>query len=421
MTRVINKCILYVEILRRKNQLLFNPTKENKMDAHQKLMGARCKLLMIHPFYGHMAMAINWIESPMADRPENQRTMGVRVLRGGRIECVWYKPFVDKLSFEEVFGVIQHEIEHLIRLHCVRIGGKIPHVWNIACDAAVNGTKENPRIGHQGKTSAMIVPLDGNIIWIPKGWPTDETADYYYERLMQDAEVVDNPSPSGMIDDHDIWGTSDMSKEEVRQIVNGLASQAASRAAGNIPGHLASILEKLATPIVSWSQILNKYLGQHLGNRRKTYSRRNRRIDEFGSIGISHRAAAKASVVVDTSGSISDSDLSQFFSEIEAISNRTKVCLLQWDHAFQGFDPRYRRGDWKRIKINGRGGTDMAAPVEWLYERGLVGDVCIMLTDGYCNYTDPKPFPMITCLTTGDGEKPSWGTTVSLNEHLKRE
>jgi hypothetical protein len=61
----------------------------------------------------------------------------------------------------------------------------------------------------------------------------------------------------------------------------------------------------------------------------------------------------------------------------------------------------------------------MAAPVEWLADRNLVGDVCVMLTDGYCSYTSKKPFPMITCITTGDGQACPWGTNIRLNPHLK--
>lgn len=212
-----------------------------------------------------------------------------------------------------------------------------------------------------------------------------------------------------------------MSKDEIRQLIHDAAVHAASRSQGRMPGHLSDLLKQLAEPIVSWRQIMRLYLGRHLGDRRKTYSRRDRRRDLFGLPGISHHAAATASVVVDTSGSISKEDLEQFFAEIDALAYRTRVCILQWDHAFQGFTPRYRRGDWKKIKIHGRGGTDMAAPVEWLLENRLIGDVCVMLTDGYCNYTEPRSFPMLTCITTPGGAEPNWGRVIYLNGKAEKE
>lgn len=359
--------------------------------------------------------------------PEHRRTMAVGVFRGGRIECIWYGPFVEARTTEELIGCIEHEIEHLVRVHCTRLGSRIAFIWNLASDMAVNGRADLPRIGY--RDASIVLPLGPDsketMIWIPKDWPDDETADYFYEKIMVDkdwewarrAAANGDECPAGMIDDHGYWGNTDLSPEEVRQCVQNVVSQATSRVAGKVPGHLVSVLERLGKPIVSWNQVLRQYFGRHLGNRRKTYSRRDRRNDTFGSPGISHHAAAKASIIIDTSGSISDNDLSQFFAEIETICYKARVCLLQWDHAFQSFTPRYRRGDWKKIKIKGRGGTDMSAPVEYLYERGMIGDLCIMLTDGYCSYTTPKPFPMITCITTRDGDRPNWGRVLDMNPH----
>lgn len=122
-------------------------------------------------------------------------------------------------------------------------------------------------------------------------------------------------------------------------------------------------------------------------------------------------------VIVDTSGSIGPRELEQFFSEIEAISSRCKTMVLQWDSAFQGYD-RYRRGDWRRFSVKGRGGTDMAAPVQWLIDNKLVSDVQVMLTDGYCNYADPNKvkFPMITVITTPESstKDPLYGHVVRM-------
>ena len=107
----------------------------------------------------------------------------------------------------------------------------------------------------------------------------------------------------------------------------------------------------------------------------------------------------------------------KFFAEIEMVTSRAKVHVLQWDHAFQGYS-RYRRGDWKKIEVRGRGGTDMAAPVDWLEERRAVGDACIMLTDGICNWPSERKFPFIVVIAgdnKGYGYKdPPWGKVVRI-------
>jgi len=58
------------------------------MNSSDILMNARCRLIAKEPFYGHMAMKINWIKSDMHWKQESQRTMGVRVVDGGEIQCL---------------------------------------------------------------------------------------------------------------------------------------------------------------------------------------------------------------------------------------------------------------------------------------------------------------------------------------------
>ena len=401
--------------------------------SEDKLMKARCRLMTIEPWYGHIAMSMNWVPSEMAwIENEESRTMGVRIVNGHDIECVYYPKFVEKQSIKELYGAIQHEIEHIVRCHCIRRGDKIMLAWNVATDMTINGPQASPRIGYKDESNGqLILPLGGKIIWIPNDWPKDWNADQYYNRLFKESkqgsegsgeqgdEVDKNncghnfKSISGnMIDDHSTWDQSDVSEDEARQLIKDAVDQATEKCQGRIPGHLIEAINELSKPIVKWREILKQYLSKHLGNRRKTYSRRNRRFRQFSIPGISHHAAATVNVIVDTSGSIGTKELQQFFSEIETISHKAKTKILLWDSDFQGYNT-YRRGDWKKFEVKGRGGTNMAAPVEWLIDNKAIADVQIMLTDGYCNYADEKPFPMVTVITT-DADGPTWGNVVRM-------
>ena len=434
-------------------------------ETSEKLMTARCRLMTREVWYGHIAMSMVWIPSQMSWLPEFKRTMGVRIVNGGEVQCLYYPKFVESLTIKELYAVIQHEIEHIVRCHCIRSGYRNPEGWNIAADMTVNGNKRNPRIGYkESETNKVIVPFENNIVWIPDDWPQDDTTEEYYAKLEKAQEKLgktcpncgrpqngkdkgkakgkgkseeDDGSGSGetgecpscgkdgsdgynyggvtgrVIDDHSIWNQSDVSEDEARQIVKDIVDQATQKSQGHVPGHLAGAIAKLSKPVVRWRELLRHYLGRHVGNRRLTYSRRNRRHSRFGIPGISHHAAANVVVIVDTSGSIGGRELEQFFAEIDAISSRAKVMVLQWDAAFQGYNP-YRRGDWKRFKIHGRGGTDMAAPVQWLIDNNQVADVQIMLTDGYCNYLSKQTFPMITVITTAETQAPDWGHVVRM-------
>jgi predicted metal-dependent peptidase len=445
------------------------PTNAKQAD---RLMKARCRLMTREPWYGHIAMNMVWIPSEMPWLPESRRTMGVRIVNGGEIQCIYFPPFVDKLSIRELFAVIQHEIEHIVRCHCVRIGSRNPEAWNIAADMCVNGSKHKPRIGYQEPTTnELILPLNGNIVWIPASWPNDGSAEQYYDLLEKQQRRMGGvcgscgrpkkgkgkgkgkggqgqggqgqggqggqgePGPdqcpncggelggdydygdvSGkVIDDHTTWNQTDVSPDEARQVIKDLVDQATAKCQGHTPGHLSEAIAQLNKPVVRWRELLRSYLGKHAGNQRRTYSRISRKRQAFGTKGISRHAASEVTVIIDTSGSIGKEELKQFFAEIEAISHRSRVWLLQWDHAFQGYD-RYRRGDWKKIAVKGRGGTDMAAPINWLRENGLVKDVQVMLTDGYCNYAADAHFPYICVITTPEGttDGPNWGHTIRM-------
>lgn len=446
------------------------------------LMKARCRLMIRVPWYGHIAMNMVWKPSEMDWMEEAKRTMGVRITRSGEIECLYYPKFVAERSVDELFGIVQHEIEHIVRCHCIRRDDRLPEPWNIAADMAVNGRKSSPRIGYRSvSNNEIVLPLNGNCVWIPDGWNVNDSSEQYYAKLMEDHKAVagscdscgravsepqdDGGSGSGgsglgnqsqndssgqggsgdqggsggqgdsngacskcgsksngkysfagvsgkMIDNHDIWNTTEVSHDIARQIIKSHVDSA-TRSQGSAPGHLTEAIQELAKPVIKWQHFLRQYIGRHVGSSRKTYSRRNRRHSTFGIKGVSHHAASTVNVIVDTSGSISSDVLSQFFGEIDMISSRAKVNVLQWDYSFQGYD-KYRRGDWKKFKIHGRGGTDMAAPIEWLVDNRKVADVQIMLTDGHCNYADDKKFPMITVVTEDGGSKPSWGHVVDM-------
>lgn len=387
--------------------------KEKRMTAAEKMVEARCRLLHRVPFYGHFAIGMKWIPSNMSEIPEKERTMGVRIMSRGDVECLYYPPFVESLTCNEVYSVIQHEIEHIVRLHCLRERSSMNHKrWNYAVDFCVNGKKGNPRIGFIDDKGNRIIAIPDHICWIPDDWEENETAEYYYKKL-EDSKA----SCPKTFDVHAIWQQSTASKEDARQIVDSMASRAATAAQGVVPAHLVDILQQLKKPAVNWRDLLRSYIGRHVGNVRRTYSRANRRWDQFGIPGRSHHAAATVNVIVDTSGSITKEMLEQFFAEIDAIAHRAVVDLLQWDCALSSFE-RYHKNGWRNIKIKGGGGTSMKAAMEWLIAQGRIANCQIMLTDGFTDWIEPQDFPMITVITELDEAKvpgPGWGQEVRMN------
>ncbi len=388
------------------------------MNAEEKLERARCRLLLVVPFYGHTAMQMRWRESMMAWLPEERRTMGVRIVGGCEVECVYYPPFVEGLSVDEVAAVVQHEVEHVVRLHCVRHRGLDRELFNIAADMCVNGPAMAPRIGiAQDDSGRLAIPFRDEIVWIPPDFPVDLTAEQYYDQLLAERGRLTRGRRYGTsLDDHEIWQHSTHDLEEARAAVRALVVEAVAQGRGQVPGHLTEAVARLAEPSVSWARLLRQHIAHHLGGRRRTLARASRRRQEFGVPGVSRRAAPAINVILDTSGSIDRGLLEQFFGEIDRISRQASVHVLQWDHAFQGYG-LYRPGDWRSFRVKGRGGTDMAAPFEWLRENRRLANVQILLTDGYCNWPARGPYPLITVIASRGPAPagPRWGAVIPID------
>ncbi len=380
-----------------------------------KLMNARCRLMIKSPWYGSFCINMTWLKSEMEWLSTEKKTMGVRIVNGSDVQCLYYEPFVDSLSVEELCGVIQHEIEHIVRCHCIRVGSRDKELANIAADMAVNGKRSSPRIGYADNMNNLILPMGGNIVWVPESLPDDETLEYYYE-------ILDTHGSSGMtkddhgfmsFDDHSIWDQTDLSSDDVRQVVKALVDDVSSRNPGSIPGHLVEHINSLSNPIIRWRDFFKNIVNRYVGMKRKTFSKLNRTRQVFGVPGVTKRAGAKINVIVDVSFSVDYDMLKQFFAEIESMSCNSKIYVLQWDCKYVSYN-LYRKGDWKNIDVGGRGGTDMGAPIKYLIENRLVGDLQILLTDGFCTYSDDCGINLITVITRNYSNKPSWGHVIEM-------
>jgi hypothetical protein len=118
------------------------------MNAAQKVSAAREALILDQRFFGSLIYAAPIIEATHVGghHIDTMATDGKRI---------FYSPaFVDTLTLGEVKGVLCHEIMHIANGHNLRRGSRDPHLWNVACDYAIN-----PLI-LKGK---MILPAGGLI------------------------------------------------------------------------------------------------------------------------------------------------------------------------------------------------------------------------------------------------------------------
>lgn len=220
-------------------------------------------------------------------------------------------------------------------------------------------------------------------------------------------ELFDIIYGSGL-DDHDIMDASDeLAEDTIKDVIN----TGKIRGWGNISGNLQSKLETLTRPSkIPWEKLLKRYLtscvydhGPYVEN---SWSRRNRRGYPLPGI---KKLNNEVIVAVDTSGSISDHDLEVFFSEIEHIvKDKEQIKVLQWDTRVQETTMNYQSGDWKRVTLYGRGGTDVQCVFDWMRENNMQKFPVVIFTDGWFNYNfDNSGIQTLWALTRGGEEVPN--------------
>ena len=373
----------------------------------------KCKLLFRDPWYGTWAAMMRWREY------EPVKTMGVMVMSSGVVDSVYNKKFVDSISDEKLMCVLVHEIDHVVSLHCQRGLGKIHPIWNYATDMVVNGREDKPKILiYNSKTQQQECHLGHNSVWYDCK-EDNLTAEAVYDLLKKNVIYIDISGNGGeglkgeMVDNHDMWSKGTATEQDARSIVSGIVEQC-SRVCGNHPEHLTEAIKALRDTATNWKRELSDWLGKQCGGKRPTFGRQNRRIEGFGIPGHTSRAMVDLSVFVDTSGSMGPEEIGEAFAQIEKLAWRAAIRLIEFDHGIEHVS-RYRKGAWKKIVIHGRGGTSIIEALGEAEKRNLIGDVNVVITDGYLSWPEPKPYDLLWYIVSSSDELPTWGKLIRPN------
>lgn len=236
----------------------------------------------------------------------------------------------------------------------------------------------------------------------------------------------EEPAPESAGGTSEFPGTSEATWEVIRRQVARDVIEHASRNRGNVPGHLQRWAERLLQPKIDWRRELAYLLRGELargGAADYSWSRPSRRISPEmlgGALLPSMRSPCpEVAVVVDTSGSIPDSDIRQFLSEVMGILRSTgqhdlEVLAVDADVRWRG---RIRHP--REAVLPGGGGTDMGAGIHAALKppgsrRWSRPKAVVVLTDGITPWPDKSPdVPVIVATTYKPG--PSWARTVEIN------
>ena len=338
------------------------------------------KLLIKEPFYGLFLLNIN---KRYSDRIE---TAAVTV-EGINPVLLINKEFWKGLPEDMAISVLKHEVSHLMFGHLTEawtyLRKENMQLLNVAADCEVN---------------SYISNLQNDPYCYPAryGMENGKGTLFYYDKLrqMQNNQGQGPGQGSGgefgqTLDDHSTWEEmTEAERQLVQQQIDRIAKQTAEqvqRNQGTIPGQFRDYIDelfKVKPRIFDWKSYFRRYLGSVLDvELRKSRKRENIRFPEAS--GTRHKKKSQIFVVVDTSGSVSPTDLCDFFSEIHHIYKAGAVIdICEIDTRIQRI---YRyNGKWD-LQAHGRGGTILSDAVDYVNEHRRDYTSCVFFTDGYCD------------------------------------
>lgn len=348
--------------------------------------------------------------------PDIDYTAGVKL--GRRLFIIKINPkMFNKHPLNVRIGILIHEMLHIVNLHHFRIRECMdPKMANFCTDAAINQlipTKirsESFLMHHHLKT---IFNLDK----IPN---ERESFEHYYSLIKSQCSGESEGESEGegqgesekqspgktkakskdydeIHESHKEWGDSDIEESEGAEIVKELLENARDdtmRNNGKMPAEYDKWIEIISNVNrVNWKNILRRLLCNKRADRRPTIKRRNKRyIDRIDVPGRKSDIISNLVVIADTSGSVSDDELSDALSEILNITKCTSSDLFLIQVDVEASEPQIIKRNQTSFNRQRGGGTFLSAALEKLQEKRLKYGGIVVITDGDLSQDDITNF-----------------------------
>lgn len=366
------------------------------MTVEQKFAKILLSLREILPYYSTFYEALPKKEEKTID------TMGVTS------DTLYYNyDFVDNRCIDELIFIVLHEIVHIALLHPVRIESRDPEIWNIACDLYANKLLSvelkglNPGRCNRINGIDITFPKDG--LYEDKVDLKNDSVDIIYEKLLQNKNENKNCTSfkgkgialDNMISDLISSGNTSLDLEKARKLLEDVQvrNQMSGNTIGNIHCNLQTKVENILKSEVDWKKLLSKYC-RNLINSSLSFSSPDKRMMYQSAIYPGkHKEISNyikgIKICIDSSGSISSTDISYFLGQVEDILKKFKLDaeLIWWDTEItsQGRVKSFR--DAMRVDVYGGGGTDPSCLFEYFDSKECVDKpyVILVFTDLYWN------------------------------------
>ena len=358
-----------------------------------------CKKLIIkESFYGLFLLNLN----KKFDKKIKTAAVGVE----GINPVLLINPdFWKGLSEDMQIAILKHEIGHLMYGHLTSNWEYLRKIsastFNKAADCEIN---------------SYLPILQTDPYCYPAHWNLENGKGtlYYFDYLKKE-----DTEDSQTIDDHSIWkNMSDAERELVKQQIDGITKQVSeqvSKNRGTIPGEFKAIVDelfKVKPRLYDWKSYFRKYLGTVIDVELKK-SKKKESIRFPDASGIKHRRKSRVFIIVDTSGSIANTDLCDFFSEIHHVYKAGAVIdICEIDTKIQRIYPY--SGKWD-MTASGRGGTILDDAITHFNNNRREYTSCVIFTDGYCDVDFKIYGDAMWIIASGGKKQPYPGKAIYIN------
>lgn len=393
------------------------------------------RLLIKYPLFGSIVAATEFVKD------NNCYSNGVPTAGTDGKKVYYHEDALNNITEDEQVFLFAHEVCHIALNHINRSEGKDKEVWNIATDGVINALLKKDGL-----------PLIEGSVDIKKAINYD--AEELYEELLKEKKDKNKDGNSQSSnqdvghDTHSAWEkaledaknqtqaeTKNDFLEEAQKEFESLGEkevfkQNKTERKRNLEklqddlvreSHTASSTKDLRTvknignssPLIDWRRLLKETVKYDID-----WSYRNATIED-GVVTpyLEEIPRPETEILLDTSGSVSETLLKNFLRECKNILKTSKVKVGCFDDEFYGFTEIRTEEDIDKMEFVGGGGTDFDVAVNAFTRRV---ENKIIFTDGE-SYMPDKAIDVIWIVFGDKKINPKGGKVINITgEQLER-
>ena len=285
-------------------------------------------------------------------------------------EIVYSPEFVAKLSSSQVVFLLAHEVLHYALQHVFRIPKGDKKKANIAMDLKVNDILITEGIGT--KIEGGYLPYNHSYYFEKQRYKLVDIHLKSVEQIYE--EIPDDPDDAGSGQGSmDIHTCKNANTQDLREHHRDMAGAVNAQERGFKSGDLTRLFKDIHDPIVPWRDVLARFV-QPFINDSYSWSKLNRKVlaQKLLLPGYIKSEKIQGIISADTSGSISDKDLTDVISEVSGLINSfnsLEIKLLIGDAELKEEHDLTKNFELSDIKFKGGGGTSHGFVFDYIQEN----------------------------------------------------